>query len=88
MESWGITRETFSVVLNVQVAFDRCYVVGRIANRNFRPFSNNSAKGLLIRSERSTSCDVMRLCNNRPFPSCCEPHYESEAKCKSFSYKN
>ena len=21
---------------------------------------------------------------NRPFPSCCEPHYESETKCKDF----
>ena len=27
--------------------------------------------------------------NNRPFPSCCEPHYESEAtcKCKAFHVK-
>ena len=25
---------------------------------------------------------------NRPFPSCCKPHYENEAKCKSFSYEN
>ena len=26
---------------------------------------------------------------NRPSPSCCEPHYESEAKCKqSFSFEN
>ena len=25
------------------------------------------------------------LCSpNMPFPSCCEPHYESEAKCKGF----
>ena len=24
---------------------------------------------------------------NRPFPSCCEPHYESEAKCKVFNMK-
>ena len=24
---------------------------------------------------------------NRPFPSCCEPHYESEAKCKTFHMK-
>ena len=24
---------------------------------------------------------------NRPFPSCCEPHYESEAKCKAFHVK-
>ena len=24
----------------------------------------------------------------RPFPSCCGPHYESEAKCKSFSYES
>ena len=24
---------------------------------------------------------------NRPFPSCCEPHYESEAKCKTFHKK-
>ena len=24
---------------------------------------------------------------NRPFPSCCEPHYESEAKCKVFIMK-
>ena len=23
---------------------------------------------------------------NRPFPSCCEPHYESEAKCKAFQH--
>ena len=23
----------------------------------------------------------------RPFPSCCEPHYESEAKCKAFHMK-
>ena len=26
-------------------------------------------------------------CLNRPFPSCCEPHYESEAKCKVFIMK-
>ena len=25
---------------------------------------------------------------NRPFPSCCEPHYESEAKCKAFPMEN
>ena len=25
---------------------------------------------------------------NKPFPSYCGPHYESEAKCKSFSYEN
>ena len=25
--------------------------------------------------------------SNRPFPSCCEPHYESEAKCKTFHSK-
>ena len=25
--------------------------------------------------------------NNRPFPSCCEPHNESEAKCKVFIMK-
>ena len=25
---------------------------------------------------------------NRPFSSCCEPHYESEAKCKAFHMKN
>ena len=25
--------------------------------------------------------------NNRPFPSCFEPHYESEAKCKVFHMK-
>ena len=24
---------------------------------------------------------------NRPFPSCCEPHYNSEAKCKAFHGK-
>ena len=24
---------------------------------------------------------------NRPFPSCCEPHYKSEAKCKTFHMK-
>ena len=24
---------------------------------------------------------------NRPFPSCCEPHYESKAKCKIFHMK-
>ena len=24
---------------------------------------------------------------NRPFPSCCEPHYESEAMCKTFHMK-
>ena len=24
---------------------------------------------------------------NRPFPGCCEPHYESEAKCKTFHMK-
>ena len=24
---------------------------------------------------------------NRPFPSCCEPQYEGEAKCKTFHMK-
>ena len=24
---------------------------------------------------------------NRPFPTCCEPHYESEAKCKTIHTK-
>ena len=24
---------------------------------------------------------------NRPFPSCCEPYYESEAKCKTIHMK-
>ena len=24
---------------------------------------------------------------NRPFPSCCKPHYEGEAKCKTFHIK-
>ena len=33
---------------------------------------------------------VYLICNppiNSPFPSCCEPHYESEAKCKVFIMK-
>ena len=25
--------------------------------------------------------------NQRPFPSCCEPQYESEAKCEAFHMK-
>ena len=29
-----------------------------------------------------------RVVFNKPFPSCCEPHYESEAKCKAFNMKN
>ena len=28
-----------------------------------------------------------RAAYNRPFPSWCEPHYESEAKCKTFQTK-
>ena len=24
---------------------------------------------------------------NRPFPNCCQPHYESEARCKAFHMK-
>ena len=37
-----------------------------------------------------TSCVVLSCLNNqnrRPFPSCFEPHYESEAKCKAFIMK-
>ena len=29
----------------------------------------------------------LRDYSNSPFPSCCEPHYESEAKCKTFHMK-
>ena len=29
----------------------------------------------------------MRTVFNRPFPSCCEPHFESEATCKTFHMK-
>ena len=64
MESWYIARYTFSVVLNVQDANERCYVVERIVNRNFRPFSSSPAKVLLSRSERYTFCGVTRLCKN------------------------
>ena len=28
------------------------------------------------------------LPHNRPFPSCSQPHYENEAKCKVFVMKN
>ena len=31
-------------------------------------------------------CNLVRG-NNRPFPNCCEPHYESDAKCKVFHMK-
>ena len=35
-------------------------------------------------SEKATATNRF----NRPFPSCCEPHYESETNCKSFSHEN
>ena len=34
----------------------------------------------------STLLRQKRLFFNRPFPSCFEPHYESEAKCKFFAF--
>ena len=30
---------------------------------------------------------IERSLFDRPFPSCCEPHYESKAKCKTFHMK-
>ena len=36
-------------------------------------------------AEKQNSRDELHV--NRPFPSFCEPHYESEAKCKTFHMK-
>ena len=41
-------------------------------------------KGCFDRSDRKKERKVR---NNRPFPSCFKPHYESEAKCKVFVMK-
>ena len=38
-------------------------------------------------SLHSETCWSKWTRNNRPFPSCCEPHYESEAKFKTFHMK-
>ena len=35
----------------------------------------------------STDWTSLTVSVNRPFPSCCESHYESEAKCKTFHMK-
>ena len=47
---------------------------------SFRPTMEDVAKG----AGRS---NIVYTCFNRPFPSCFEPHYESEAKCKAFHVK-
>ena len=40
-----------------------------------------------LRYNESLSNKVSGVMDNRSFPSCCEPHYESEAKCKTFHMK-
>ena len=39
-----------------------------------------------IRSSLSVKSGLqgLQVLGNTPFPSCCEPHYESQAKCKAF----
>ena len=41
----------------------------------------------LIVSRVIGQCDHFLKVLNRPFPSCCEPHYDSEAKYKVFHVK-
>lgn len=55
----------------------------------------NISKGLidcslnttLIHLHTPNTSKIFTHLTNRPFPSCCEPHYESEAKCKTFHMK-
>ena len=58
------------------------------------PFQTESAKPLTFKVVHIPTvcheiCPVSKFLRmiNRPFPSCCEPHYESEAKCKVFIMK-
>ena len=44
---------------------------------------NNIQFSVNHRFPPTANCEL----TNRPFPSCCEPHYESEAKCKAFHTK-
>ena len=41
----------------------------------------------LITYEISKVLLLLDVPRNRPFPSCCKPQYESEAKCKAFHMK-
>ena len=50
-------------------------------NYLYTQFSLRTAKCILI------NCLIYSPVFNRPFPSCFEPHYESEAKCKVFVMK-
>ena len=45
-----------------------------------RPTREDVAKG-------AGHSNIVYTCFNRPFPSCLEPHYESEAKCKASHVK-
>ena len=42
---------------------------------------------VISHSSRWNSLIHWRHYDNRPFPICCRPHYESEAKCKAFQIK-
>ena len=52
-----------------------------------QPFSRDFSNVLLC-SRVGANLKTEFYFDNRPFPSCCEPHYESEAKCKAFHMKN
>ena len=40
-----------------------------------------------LKEGNKMAAETLQLKTNRPFPSCCQPHYESKAKCKVFVMK-
>ena len=49
--------------------------------------TSNTECVLVKKIRASLQTKSLRVTMNTPFPSCCEPHYESEAKCKPFNSK-
>ena len=54
----------------------------RLVNIRVALLTIRGARILMLSLNRES--DGSLIVENRPFPSCCEPHYESEAKGKAF----
>ena len=75
-------------IMKIEIKQDPCRKI-RVKlmhlNLTFLKIRVNLLRALLISYNKvSYHAGYTRMFCNGPFPSCCEPHYKSEAKCKVF----
>ena len=67
-----------------------CYSSGTVTAANASTLNDGAAAVVLMTRQAADRLGVKPLASiigNRPFPSCYQPHYENEAKCKAFHMK-